>query len=87
MEFEWDEAKSAANREKHGIDFAEARALWDEQRFVESETSLRGELRFGRVARLRGKLWFAVFTLRGGKVRLISVRRARKDEEAGYGPD
>ncbi len=28
MEFEFDEEKSLANKEKHGIDFDEARALW-----------------------------------------------------------
>lgn len=35
MEFEYDEAKSQANKQKHGIDFVQAQALWlDEHLFV-----------------------------------------------------
>ena len=30
MKFEYDPDKSAANREKHGIDFDEAQALWND---------------------------------------------------------
>jgi uncharacterized DUF497 family protein len=67
MEFEYDAEKSAANKAKHGIDFDEAQALWDEPRFL-------------AVGRIGEKHWSAIFTLRGARLRLISVRRARKQE-------
>ena len=30
MDFEFDKNKSAANKQKHGIDFNEAKQLWDD---------------------------------------------------------
>ena len=36
MGFEYDPAKSAANKVKHGIDFAEAKALWDDPWLLEA---------------------------------------------------
>jgi len=30
MEFEFDTKKSASNKQKHGLDFYEARVLWDD---------------------------------------------------------
>ena len=43
-----------------------------------------GEVRGMLVAKHGGKLWAAIFTQRGDKVRIISVRRARKNEEILY---
>lgn len=83
--FEYDPEKSAANLAKHGIDFADAQKLWHEDRFVEGPAQWPGEERWMRVARLDGKLWSAIFTVREGRVRLISVRRARLKEEMQYG--
>lgn len=82
-EFEFDPAKSAANRNKHGIDFVEAQALWEDSA-VERLLPYGSEERHLRIGMFRGKLWAAVFTLREGRVRLISVRRARREEEVEY---
>jgi uncharacterized DUF497 family protein len=38
-----------------------------------------------RTGRIRDKLWSAVYTVRGTAIRIISVRRAREDEEEDYG--
>jgi uncharacterized DUF497 family protein len=84
MELEFDPDKSAANRDKHGIDFVEAQMLWADHAGLEIGPYLRGEVRLGRVAKMDGKHWTAIFTRRGQRVRLISVRRARKDEVARY---
>ncbi len=84
QEFEFDPAKSAANRDKHGIDFFAAQELWSDARGLEVGPFMRGEVRFGRVARLGNDHWTAIFTRRGRRVRLISVRRARKDEVRRY---
>ncbi len=84
MEFEFDEAKSQANKSKHGIDFVEAQALWLDEMFVEVPARTEDEPRFVVVGMISGKHWSAVITYRGERVRLISVRRARAEEVAIY---
>ena len=44
--FEYDEAKSKANKEKHGIDFEEAQALWDNEYSVFKQVEINNEERF-----------------------------------------
>jgi uncharacterized DUF497 family protein len=84
MEFEFDPAKSAANKAKHGIDFVEAQALWLDGGIADVPVVSRGEQRYLVIGRLDGKHWTAVCTLRGEAVRIISVRRARKVEVMFY---
>jgi len=81
---EFDEAKSQANRSKHGIDFVEAQALWLDEMFVEIPVHTEDEPRFVVVGMISDKHWSAVITYRGERVRLISVRRARVEEVAIY---
>ncbi|MDP9733892.1 UNVERIFIED_ORG: uncharacterized DUF497 family protein [Rhizobium sp. SORGH_AS260] len=84
MEFEFDPAKSAGNNDKHGIDFVDAQALWHDK-FGLTVTALGvGEERFALIALLGSKLWLAVHTLRDGRIRIISVRRARELERHHY---
>lgn len=84
MNFEFDPAKSKVNQTKHGIDFEAAQALWsDEDRLVEPARS-DAEERQRLIAQFQGKLWAAIFTARGGNIRIISVRRARDNERADY---
>lgn len=82
--FEFDPAKSAANAEKHGIDFVTAQGLWLDEAGVVIGTTDRGELRAMRVACLDGRHWTAIYTMRGPSIRLISVRRARENEVRDY---
>jgi hypothetical protein len=84
MEFEFDPAKSAANKVKHGIDFVEAQALWHDEGLADAPVVSDGEPRFLVIGRIDGKHWTAVCTLRGEVVRIISVRRARKTEVMFY---
>jgi len=72
------------NLEKHGIDFAQARALWLDPERVEIPARTGAEPRFAVIGQIEGKHWTAVITHRGDKVRLISVRRSRPDEVALY---
>ena len=83
-DFEFDPAKSAANRDKHGIDFVEAQALWTVPA-LDQPLPYEGEPREMRTGQIRDGLWSAVYTLRGATIRIISVRRARKDEVDDYG--
>jgi uncharacterized DUF497 family protein len=85
--FEYDPKKSQANQAKHGISFKEAQALWDDPRGVDIRLSYPDEPRYARIAKLSAhrEVWTAIFTFRGEKARLISVRRARDKEKKTYG--
>ena len=82
--FEYDPAKSAANKAKHGIDFIEAQQLWKDGHALVFQVSYPVEERLILLAQFRTKIWAAVFTMRGDATRIISVRRARKNEEKHY---
>ena len=84
MEFEFDPAKSERNKEKHGIDFLEARALWDDSDRVEFPARSDDEDRYAVIATLNRKLWVAFYTPRETRIRIISVRRARTNERPLY---
>jgi len=80
MEFEFDPKKSEGNKQKHGIDFYEAQALWDDPDIIEIPVQTIDEPRHLVIGTIGGKYWSGVITYRGGKTRIISVRRSRKEE-------
>ena len=84
MEFEYDPVKSEANKQKHGIDFERAKELWRDANRAEFVARFSDESRLGLIAGLDDKLWTSIYTLRGDRARIISVRRARENEEAIY---
>lgn len=83
-EFEFDEAKSHANLNKHGIDFMAAQGLWKDPYLLEVRAKSEGEQRFLLIGKIGEKHWSAVVTYRDGNTRLISVRRSRKKEVELY---
>ena len=80
MEFEFDQAKSRLNRIKHGIDFVEAHALWADSERVEIPARTEDERRWIVIGRIESQCWSAVVTRRSERVRIISVRRSRREE-------
>jgi uncharacterized protein len=84
MEFEFDPAKSISNKQKHGIDFYEAQALWNDSDFIEIPLKTIDEPRVLVIGRISEKHWSAIITYRSEKVRIISVRRSRKEEVEIY---
>ncbi len=84
MIFEFDENKSQSNKIKHGINFLEAQKLWNDIDRLEIPAKSVDEPRFVIIGLIGAKLWAAVVTYRGDKIRIISVRRARKSEVALY---
>jgi len=84
MEFESDPEKSAANETKHGIDFHDARALWDDPWLLEAPARTEDEPRFIVIGRIGERHWSAVCTYRGERIRIVSVRRARREEIERY---
>ena len=84
MEFEFDKQKSRSNKEKHGIDFVEAQALWHDIGRVEIPARTKDEPRMLVVGTINKKHWTAVVTYRDNKTRIISVRRSRPEEVQMY---
>jgi len=85
MIFDWDVRKSVANKDKHGMDFETAKRLWLDEHRIEIEAPHPIEERKILIGQLHGKLWTAVYTVRGGStVRVISVRRSREKEVLLY---
>lgn len=81
MEFEFDDKKSDSNKIKHGIDFDEAQKLWtDDPDLIEIPVKTSDETRFLVIGKISDKCWSGVITYRGDNIRIISVRRARKEE-------
>ena len=85
MKFQFDENKSTANNEKHGIDFDQARALWDDTDLLEIPAkNVVDENRYLVIGKIGEKHWSAVITYRDDSVRIISVRRSREKEIEYY---
>ncbi|MGQ0815365.1 MAG: BrnT family toxin [Gemmatimonadota bacterium] len=84
MTFDFDPAKSDANKTKHGIDFNEAVSLWEDPNRIEIAARTADEPRFMAIGKIADKLWSAVVTYRGESIRVISVRRSRSEEVKLY---
>jgi uncharacterized DUF497 family protein len=80
MEFEFVPEKSIANQEKHGINFHQAQTIWDDADYIEIPLKTADELRFMVIGMIEGKVWSGIITYRGESIRIISVRRSRKEE-------
>jgi uncharacterized DUF497 family protein len=83
IEFEYNEEKSEANRLKHGFSLEEAKILWV-QLSAEWPVPYPDEKRWLRVGMFGDKFYTCIFTYRGLKTRLISLRRSRKEEVNRY---
>ena len=84
MSFEWDQGKSLANLEKHEIDFRLAQKLFDGRPVVTRESPRMSEERWRTTGMLDGRVVTVIWTWRGLSVRLISARRARREEQREY---
>ena len=84
MGFEYDPAKSAENKRKHGIDFESAQRLWADAGLAEIPARTTDEPRWLLLGKIDDKHWSAAITRRGDNIRLISVRRSRDEEVAIY---
>jgi len=83
MLFEWDESKRQANLAKHHIDFRDARRVFEGPVF-EKVDSRRGEDRIFAIGLMEGIPIVAVCVMRGERRRIISARRANRDERQDY---
>ena len=83
--FEWDEEKRNRNVEKHGIDFVRAKEIWD-RKVIErpSPQPDHGEARHMAIGLVDGVCVTVIYTWREEKRRIISARKARKNEKEDY---
>jgi uncharacterized DUF497 family protein len=85
VEFEWHEGKNERNIRKHGIDFDEAKGIWDGSPVEIARATRRGEERIMAVGQLGGRFITVIYTKRNGRIRLISARPAnRKERERAH---
>ncbi len=84
MNFEFDPNKSNKNKVKHGLDFIEAQALWDDPDLLEIPARTEDEPRFLVIGKIKAKHWSGVVTYREENIRIISVRRSRTEEVEVY---
>lgn len=86
MDYEWNDGKCRANVRKHGIDFADAVAVFGDDGLMIMEDEEPDEQRFV-AAGLDGlgRLLVVVFTWRAERIRIISARRANPTERSAYG--
>lgn len=86
MEFEWDIAKAAANFRKHGVSFEEAIYAFGDPLIVEEldDREIYGEDRIIAYAMGKTELLTIIYTQRVDFTRIISARRATRNEQNGY---
>ena len=84
MDFEFDINKSNQNKKKHKIDFIEAQELWDDPDLIEIPLRTTDEPRYLVAGKISGTYWSGIITYRGDTIRIISVRRSRKEEVSIY---
>ncbi len=83
MLFEWDESKRQANLAKHHIDFQDAIGIFDGPLFERAE-SRHSEDRIFAIGLMEGIEIVVVYVMRGKRRRIISARRAHRDERQDY---
>ena len=84
MKFEFGSEKSEANKAKHGIDFVEGQALWEDPDRLQLPARTQGEPRLMLIGRIAEKNRSAIFTIRDDRTRIISIRRSRTKEVEQY---
>ena len=85
MRFEWDENKRLANLERHGIDFVGVESVFEnETRTIVDDRFDYGEVRFVTFGFLNGRVVVVVHTDFEDGIRIISVRKATKNEQQKF---
>ena len=83
-EYEWDNNKREINLKKHGIDFVGAVKVFDDTDRIEFSSHRKGEERLQTIGTVNGVTISLIYTIRENKKRIISVRRANKNERETY---
>lgn len=85
MQFEWDEAKRRSNLERHGFDFVDVEGIFASDVFTLLDDRFNyGEIRFLTLGMLNGTVVAVAHTETDEVTRVISFRKASKNEEEIY---
>ena len=85
MEVVWDPAKALANGRKHGVDFADAVAVFEDDQAITIQDESSEEERFITIGMdAFARVLVVVYTWRNERIRLISARKAIRHERTQY---
>ncbi len=85
MQFEWDKTKAAKNLAKHGIEFAQALAVFSDPHHLTVDDSRHtAENRQNTTGCIDGAVFIVCHTNRAGVTRIISARHASRQERKKY---
>lgn len=79
----WASQKSCQNKKKHGISFEEAKeSIFEGKNILATKIAYqKGEVRHAVIGKYKEKCYVGIFTMTQQGIRIISVRRARDEEE------
>ncbi len=88
-DFEWDDAKAAANHALHGVPFDAARTVFRDPFAMEwlDDREDYGEVRYAIIGMVEGRLLYVAYAMRGERIRIISARGAEPHERRLYHED
>jgi uncharacterized DUF497 family protein len=84
MGFEWDQAKDAANRRKHGLGFREAAEIFRGVVVVAEDTRRDYGDHFIALGKYDGEVIRLVFTERDRNIRIISAWKANRNDRKTF---
>jgi uncharacterized protein len=86
VDYEWDPSKAKANLKKHGVDFADAVAVFSDSLALTITDESDEEARFATLGSdSLGRVLVVIYTWRGDRIRVISARKATVRERKQYG--
>jgi len=86
VEFEWDPNETSTNLSKHGVRFAEAATVFEDEGALTMSDDEPDEERFVALGMgSMGRILVGVYTARGDRIRIISARKATRAERSQYG--
>ena len=85
MNYEWDPNKAKSNYKKHGVRFADAVGVFEDENAITIEDEHKGEARFITIGRdFLSRILVVVYTFRDILIRIISARKATARERQMY---
>ena len=86
LKVEWNKTKAKLNYAKHGVSFDLAKEVFNDPFAIEflDDRQDYGEERLVMMGMVEGRLIYVVYTERADAIRLISARRATKNEQETY---
>jgi len=85
MDYQWDPNKAKSNLKKHGVRFADAVSVFEDENAITIENEHESENRFITIGTdILLRILVIVYTFRGHIIRIISARKATARERKIY---